>query len=67
MSFAEILDAVDSLEISEKEILLDIISNRLKEQRRNEIISDVKKGRADYLKNNVKRGSSKELISEIMK
>ena len=67
MSFAEILDAVESLEISEKEMLLDIIRHRLNEQRRNEIISDVKNGRQDYSKNNVKRGSSKDLMSELLK
>ncbi len=67
MSFADVVEAVDNLNITEKEILVDIISKRLIEQKREEIIEDVKIGRTDYQSNKVKRGSAKDLMLDILK
>ncbi len=67
MSFADVVETVDNLNITEKEILVDIISKRLIEQRRDEIIEDVNIGRTEYQSNKVKRGSAKDLMSDILK
>ncbi len=65
MSFAEILEAVEELDISEREMLVDIIRHRISEHKRKQIISDVRQGRKDYSSGNVRRGSSKDLLEEL--
>lgn len=56
------LDVVEPLELEEQVILLNIISKRLAQQRRNELIEDIAQARDDYRKGNVKRGSIADLI-----
>jgi hypothetical protein len=58
------IDAVEALEPEEQAMLLDIISKRLSQQRRNELIMDVAQARDDYQKGNVKRGSVADLMAE---
>ena len=67
MSFAEILEVVEDMDISEREMLIDIVRKRLGEQKRKNIQTDVRLGRKDYSKNNVTRGSSKDLLAELGK
>ena len=59
------IDAVEALEPEEQAMLLDIISKRLSQQRRNELIVDVAQARDDYQKGNVKRGSVSDLMAEL--
>ncbi len=59
------IDAVEALEPEEQAMLLDIISKRLSQQRRNELIIDVAQARDDYQKGNVKRGSVADLMAEL--
>jgi hypothetical protein len=59
------IDAVEALEPEEQAMLLDIISKRLSQQRRNELIMDVAQARDDYQKGNVKRGSVADLMAEL--
>ena len=66
ITFDELLDTTEQLEISERQMFIDIVQHRINEQRRNEIVKDVKKGRLDYGNGNVKRGTSKDLMKEIM-
>ena len=65
MRFDEIIEAVEEMDISDREMLIDIVSKRLLEQKRNQIISDVRQSRKDYSSGNVKRGSSKDLLAEL--
>jgi hypothetical protein len=67
LTFDQILDQIENLATDDKEMLLDIIQKRMTQQRRKEIISDIRIGRKDYTKGNVKRGSSKDLMREISK
>jgi hypothetical protein len=46
-------------------MLLDIISKRLSQQRRDELIIDVAQARDDYQKGNTKRGSVADLMTEL--
>lgn len=59
------LDVVEALEPEEQVILLNIISKRLAQQRRNELIEDIAQARDDYRKGNVKRGSIGDLMGEL--
>ena len=59
------IDAVEALEPEEQAMLLDIISKRLSQQRRNDLIIDVEQARDDYQKGNVKRGSISDLMAEL--
>ena len=59
------IDIVEALEPEEQAMLLDIISKRLSQQRRNELIIDVAQARDDYQKGNVKRGSVADLMAEL--
>lgn len=59
------LDVVEALEPEEQAILLNIISKRLAQQRRNELIEDIAQARDDYQKGNVKRGSISNLMAEL--
>ncbi|WP_414619118.1 hypothetical protein [Calothrix sp. CCY 0018] len=59
------IDAVEALEPEEQAMLLDIISKRLTQERRNGLIIDVAQARDDYQKGNVKRGSVADLMAEL--
>ncbi|MDY6898998.1 MAG: hypothetical protein SWZ49_13100 [Cyanobacteriota bacterium] len=59
------LDVVEALEPEEQAILLNIISKRLGQQRRNELIEEIAQARDDYQKGNVKRGSIADLMAEL--
>lgn len=67
LTFDEVLESVENLEISQKEMLIDIVQKRMSLQRRNEIITDVRNSRKDYVSGNVNRGSSKDLMREILR
>ena len=56
---------MEALEPEEQAILLNIISKRLAQQRRNELIEDIAQARDDYQKGNVKRGSISNLMAEL--
>ncbi|BAZ41121.1 hypothetical protein NIES4101_70830 [Calothrix sp. NIES-4101] len=59
------IDVVEALEPEEQAMLLDIISKRLSQQRRDELIIDVVQARDDYQKGNTKRGSVADLMTEL--
>jgi hypothetical protein len=64
-TFQQALDIVEALEPEEQSMLLDIISKRLSQQRRNELIIDIAQARDDYQKRNVKRGTVADLMTEL--
>ncbi|NJL10952.1 MAG: hypothetical protein HC908_14375 [Calothrix sp. SM1_7_51] len=59
------IDVVENLEIEEQAILVDIISKRLSQQRRNDLLKEVTQARDDYQKGNIKRGSVTDLMTEL--
>ncbi|MDM9385577.1 hypothetical protein QUB80_33515 [Chlorogloeopsis sp. ULAP01] len=61
------LDIVEALDPEEQAILVDIISKRLSQQRRNELLKEVTQARQDYQQSNVKRGSVADLMAELDK
>lgn len=59
------IEAVEALEPEEQAILVDIISKRLKEQRRNDLLKEIAQAEIDYSQGNIQRGSVAELMAEL--
>lgn len=59
------LDVVEALTPEEQGILVGIISKRLSQQRRNELLQDVAQARRDYQQGNIKQGSVADLMAEL--
>lgn len=64
-TFQEALDTVESLSIDEQTMLIEIIQNRLREQRRKELIENVTQSEQDYAQGNFHRGSVDDLMMEL--
>ena len=47
-SFAEILDAAGNLRVDEREELVELLQKRTIEERRAELVKDIKNARSDY-------------------
>lgn len=61
------IDVVETLDLEEQAILVDIISKRLSQQRRNDLLREVTQARDDYQKGNIKRASVADLMAELDK
>jgi ribonuclease HII len=59
------LDVVEALDPEEQTILVNIISKRLSQERRNELLKEVVQARLDYQQGRVKRGSVADLMAEL--
>lgn len=67
LTFDEVLEAVDKLPVEQKEILVDLVKNRQIQHRRRELLNDVEFGRKEYANGMMRKGSSSELMKEILK
>lgn len=63
--FENILGSIETMELQEQQLIIDIVQKRISEKKRECIIKEVQQGRLDYKNGNVKRGSVKELLKEI--
>ncbi len=66
INFHEVIEIIEMLPEEEQETLLDIIQHRLKERGRERIIENVKKAREELERGEVRQGTVKELMREIM-
>ena len=64
-TFQQALDVIEALKPEEQEILIDIVSRRLSQQRRPEVIEEVAQAKSDYEEGQVRRGSVADLMSEL--
>ena len=64
-SFQQVLDTVESLSLEEQTILLDILSNRLKQRQRQQLVQEIKEVKQEYQEGKVKFGSVDEFLSEL--
>ena len=62
-TFQQVLETVEALSPEEQAMLLEIIQNRLREQKRQELLKNVEQSEQDYAEGNVKRGA----VSDLMK
>ena len=63
--FQQALEAVEVLSLEDQAMLLDILQNRLRQQRRNELIKEVAEVRQEYAEGNVEFGSVADFIAEL--
>ena len=63
--FQQAIETVESLSPEEQTMLIDIIQNRLKQQRRDELLQAVAKSEKDYAQGNVRRGTVADLMAEL--
>lgn len=64
-TFQSAIAIVESLPVEQQTMLVRIINNRLKEQRRSELIAEVKIAETEYAQGNVKRGSVSDFMADI--
>ena len=67
ISFNEILESIDQLSYEEQEMLTDIIRNRLRERRREEIARHAKETYEALKEGRARTGSINDLKRDLMK
>ncbi|NEU71225.1 hypothetical protein PI95_001170 [Hassallia byssoidea VB512170] len=63
--FQKAIEAVEALDPEAQVILLDIISKRLKQQRRDELLKEIAQAENEYAQGNIRRGSVADLMAEL--
>lgn len=63
--FQQALEAVEVLSLDDQAMLLNILQNRLRQQRRNELLKEVAEVRQEYAEGNVKFGSVADLMVDL--
>jgi len=63
--FQEVIEAVETLPPEDQLMLIDIIRQRLIEQRRSELISEVAEARQAYYRGEVRHGTVVDLMKEL--
>lgn len=64
-TFQAAIDLVESLPIDQQTMLIEIINNRLKEQRRQELIDGVNLAEQEYAEGNIQRGSAADFMASL--
>jgi Ran GTPase-activating protein (RanGAP) involved in mRNA processing and transport len=64
-SFDTILDLVEEMSDSDQVTLIDLIGNRLKEKRRDEILGNIIRSNQEYELGQVFRGSVDDVMAEL--
>ncbi len=65
-TFAEVLEKIESFSFEEKETLVDILQHRIIEQRRKEILKEVKNAESEFEQGLCKPMSADEFIQEVL-
>ena len=66
ISFADILEAAEQLSLEDREDLIRILRNRLREQKRADIIADVKEAQQEFTQGRCQPVTPEELMKEIL-
>jgi len=65
-SFHVLVEAADHLTLGEQEVLLEVLSHRLADRRRAELVADVQAARREFRKGNVRPATPDEIMKEIL-
>jgi hypothetical protein len=65
-TFDEALEMVDSMTIEEREQLLEILQKRLIDEKREELVKNIREAKQEYRKGKIKKGTVDDLMREIM-
>jgi len=63
--FDEILDKVDEMPLEDQSIIIELIKNRQREKRREEILRNAQQTLEEYKKGLTSKGSVTELVQEL--
>jgi ribosome recycling factor len=66
ITFGEILEAASELTIDEQESLIDILQNRLQEQRRDALVKDVQEATEELAQGKCQPVTPSQLMKEIL-
>jgi hypothetical protein len=64
-AFQQAIETVEALPLEDQAVLVDIIQQRLKQQRREELLQRVAETEQDYAAGNIRRGSVADLMAEL--
>ena len=63
--FQQAIDLVESLPMDDQAVLVNLIQKRLHQQRRNQLVQEVKAAETEYAQGNVHRGTIADLMAEL--
>lgn len=63
--FQKALETVEALPLEAQEILIDIIDQRISQQRRAKLVQEVHQAEQDYAEGRIQRGSVADLMAEL--
>ena len=63
-TFSDIVDAADELSVDEQETLLEILSRRISERNRAQILGDVEAARSEFAAGQGVTASAKQIMDE---
>ncbi len=61
----DVIDGVESLPLEDQAMVLEIIHNRLIQQRRADLVRQVSEARANYGRRRVRRGTVADIMTEL--
>ncbi|HEY9641638.1 MAG TPA: hypothetical protein V6C57_14215 [Coleofasciculaceae cyanobacterium] len=64
-TFQRAIEAVEALSLEDQAALIDLVHQRLKQQRREDLLGQVSEAEQDYAMGNVRRGSVADLMAEL--
>jgi hypothetical protein len=64
-TFSEIVDAADSLSPDEQQVLVEILSRRLAERNRKQIVRDVEDARNEFASGSAQIASPDQIMNEV--
>ena len=64
-SFNDVLEVVNRMSLDEQSLIIEILENRYRERRREEILRNAKKTFNEYKKGLTKKGTVADLIKDI--
>lgn len=65
-TFAEILEAADRLPVEDRESLIDILQNRLRDRRRADLVRDVREAQQEFAEGKCQAVTPEQLMKEIL-
>jgi hypothetical protein len=65
-TFAEILDATEQLPLEDQENLVHILKNRLRDQKRTELVKDVYEAQQEYAQGQCQPATPQQIMEEIL-
>lgn len=66
INFADILEAAEQLSVEDQEDLVRIIQNRLREQKRAELIADIRESEREFERGECEPVTPEQLMKEIL-